>query len=280
MFNLFNKKDKGDGVFLMFDIGGTKMRVAVSYDGRNISNVTSAPTPKSFAEGMRGLSLIISELSGGRKIKKVAGGMAAILSKDKSGIYRSPNLPEWNGASMKKELMLMCKAPVELENDATLSALAEATIGAGKGKGIVVYYTISTGVGGARIVNGRIDKNVYGFEPGHQIIRDGDLESGVSGGALLKQMGISPKLIMDPVKHSDMANKLAIGLHNSILHWSPDVVVLGGPMMLGENPISLEMTKDYLLKLPPVFPELPQLKLAELGDEAGLLGALMLAVGY
>jgi glucokinase len=48
--------------------------------------------------------------------------------------------------------------------------LGEAVFGAGKGREIVVYMTISTGVGGARIVGGKIDASAMGFEPGHQII--------------------------------------------------------------------------------------------------------------
>ena len=65
-----------------------------------------------------------------------------------------------------------------LANDSDLDGLGEATVGAGKGFNIVAYITVSTGIGGVRIVGGKIDVSTYGFEPGHQIIdADGSIYS-------------------------------------------------------------------------------------------------------
>jgi hypothetical protein len=66
---------------------------------------------------------------------------------------------------------------------------------------------------------------------------------------------------------------LARGLYNTLLHWSPQVVVYGGAMM---RDIPLTAIVHELAALPPVYPEWPPLVAAELGDEGGLYGALAL----
>ena len=90
-----------------------------------------------------------------------------------------------------------------------------------------------------RFVNGEIDKNRFGFEPGHQIIdiennNPKSLEDLVSGTALEKRTGQKPYEVTDPKIWDELAHQLSYGLYNTILHWSPDAVVLGGPMMVGE----------------------------------------------
>jgi len=78
---------------------------------------------------------------------------------------------------------------VFIENDASIVGLGEAVSGAGMGEEIVVYITVSTGVGGTRIVSGEIDEHAYGFEPGHELINMQDsLEDLVSGTAVEERL--------------------------------------------------------------------------------------------
>ena len=67
---------------------------------------------------------------------------------------------------------------------------------------------------------------------------------------------------------------MAIGLNNIIVEWSPDVVVLGGSMITGDPSISIEKTENYLKEILKIFPKLPAIRKAELGDFGGLYGAL------
>jgi len=96
------------------------------------------------------------------------------------------------------------EVPVFLRNDTAIVGLGEAHAGAGKGHEIVVYITVSTGVGGVRIIKGEIAKNQFGFEIGHQIIDlDGsvcpscekpvDLENMISGRATEQRLKIKPE---------------------------------------------------------------------------------------
>lgn len=252
------------------------MRLALSKDGRGFDKQKTVPTPQSFKEAVTQLKLISSELSEGEKIKAAVGGA------------RRPHntiLPDWVNKPLKEELENALGSPVFLENDTALVGLGEAVKGAGRVHAIVAYVTVSTGVGGVRIVNSRIDQNALGFEPGHQVIvvdgalcgcgGKGHLESYVSGSAIERTYRQKPEAISDPSVWDELAKYLAIGLNNTIVHWSPEVVVLGGSMIVGEPGISIEKVQSYLGKTLRVFPECPKLVKAELGDSGGLYGALL-----
>jgi|TARA_Y100000310_G_scaffold325052_1_gene387904 predicted NBD/HSP70 family sugar kinase len=264
-------------IYLLFDIGGTKMRLAVSKDGKTFGEPKVVPTPKKFEEAIEIFKKTADELSGGEKIQVAGGGMKGPFNKEKTEFANPQNLPDWSRRPIKQELEKALEAPVFIENDTAIVGLGEMHVGAGKGREIGVYITVSTGVGGTRFINGKIDKNRFGFEPGHQIIdieNNKSLEDFVSGAALEKRMDKKPYEVTDSKVWNGLAHTLAYGLNNTILHWSPDVVILGGPMIVGDPAISVETVKKYLNDINSVFPELPEIKKAELGEFGGLHGAL------
>lgn len=273
-------------MYILFDIGGTKTRVVSADRKKFLAEPVVVATPKSFRDGIETLKNIIGNLTGGEPIEAIVGGIAGVLNPERSGLARSPNLGEWVGGDIKKALMEVFNVPVSIENDSALVGLGEATYGAGRDDSIVVYLTVSTGVGGVRIVNGVIDENALGFEPGHQIIdpdntlcpscEGNDLEAYVSGAAIEKRYGKKPYEIHDEAIWDEVAKYLAYGLANTIVHWSPDVVVLGGSMMK-EVGIPIPAVKKHLTETLKIFPTIPEIKKAELGDFGGLYGALSFA---
>jgi glucokinase len=261
---------------IVFDIGGSKMRIARSDDGKTLSDPIIHHTPEHFKDGIQLLTKSIREIAKRKPISSIAGGMPGILDKGTGTIIHSPNLRGWEGHSLTEKLIKICPNVI-VENDAALAGLGEVKYGAGKEKDIVVYVTVSTGIGGARIVDGTIDIRKINFEPGQQIIIPDtltSLESLASGRALQKKFGKEPAQIEDPAIWRKVGEYLAIGLHNMIVHWSPDVIVLGGPMMLKQPGIDINYVRDYLKSIMIIFPEIPELKLSELGDKNGLMGAL------
>lgn len=253
------------------------MRLAVSKDGETFGEPKIVSTPKDFDEGMRVFKKLVDELREGEKIEMAVGGMRGPFDKEKTMIVNSSVLPGWDNKPLKEGLKKITGAPVLIENDTALVGLGEMFSGAGKGEEIGVYITVSTGVGGARYVDCKLDRNKLGFEPGHQIIdieNNTSLESLVSGTALEKRTGQKPYEVTDPKIWDELAHTLAYGLYNTILHWSPDVVILGGSMIVGEPAISVETIKKYLNEINSKFPELPEIRKAELGDFGGLHGAL------
>ena len=197
-----------------------------------------------------------------------------------------PNLQGWGGKQITHALEDAFGCTIFVENDTAIVGLGEAVAGSGKGYPICVYMTVSTGVGGVRIVNGQIDTSALGFEPGHQIIDAGrglqantvggdglDLEGIISGTAVTKRYGKKPFEITDEAFWDEMARLLAYGLNNTIVHWSPDIVVIGGSMMKKVG-IPVERVRAHLKGILHIYPELPLIEHSALGDIGGLHGAL------
>lgn len=264
---------------IVFDIGGTKMRVARVIDHESFEEPLVVSTPQVGEEGVSLLAEIALKVANGQTIGKIAGGVAAVFEGNSSIIANSSNLKGWEGLDLGRELSRHISAELLVDNDASVVGLGEAHFGAGKGERIVVYVTVSTGVGGSRIVNGEIALSSFGFEPGHQILdtkTSDTLESLVSGRALEKLYNIAPYEIKDPEVWERVARDLAVGLHNTILHWSPSVVVLGGPMMVGDPAIPIKSVIKHLDRTMKIFKVTPEIRLATLKDFGGLYGGLVL----
>lgn len=263
-------------MYLLFDIGGTSMRLASS-DGKKINRIIKAPTPKNFGAALKQFANLAKKLNI-KSLKSAAGGLPGPFNKQTGRLLTPPNLPLWRGKDAAREFKKILKAPVLMENDAALGALGEANFGAGKGKNIVAYLTISTGIGGAKIVGGKIDANALGFEPGKQIIdfaNQKTLESFASGNALQKKYKLLPSKIKNKNIWDKEAYALACGLANIIVLWSPEIVVLGGGLVL-TGPLSLKLVEQNLKNVLKIFPKTPAIKKARLGDNSGLYGALAL----
>ena len=270
-------------MYLLFDIGGTTTRLALSTDGKTLGASKIIPTESNFEKSIEEIKKASAELSGYQKIISAAGGIKGPLDKNKTTTLNPPNLPDWIGKPFKEEFENIFGCPVYLENDAVVSALGEAISGAGIGKKIVAYIGIGTGVGGARIIDGKIDVNSLGFEPGHQIIipdgnqcgcgGKGHLEAYISGTALLHLKGIKAEEIKDPEVWEKVAKYLGVGLNNVTVFWSPDIIVLGGSVM---NSIDIEKVRNYLKEYLTIFENKPEIVLSKHGESSGLYGALSL----
>jgi predicted NBD/HSP70 family sugar kinase len=269
-------------MYVLFDIGGTKTRVAASKDGINIDSPEVFATPELFEEGVEKLVFAIKKLSGSVKPIAIAGGIAGPFDQKTSALRGSPNLKEWVGKPLKAKLEASFGVPIYIENDSALCGLGEATYGAGKDERIVAYLTLSTGFGGARIVDGRIDEKSIGFEPGHQIIdasgalcpdaKGITLGHCISGAGILARTGKKPEEINDGAFWENTTKLLAYGLNNIIVLWSPDVIVLGGSV---SRSINLRALSSELKETVKIFPSLPEIKHGELGDLNGLHGAMV-----
>ncbi len=281
-------------MYAVCDIGGTQTRIALAEGDSLSTDPVVFATPKLFDQGVKALTTHINNLLRGRDVDMCAVGIAASLGRDNRVIFNAPNLSMWNGQPLAEALELALKTKVYLENDTAMVALGEAVYGAGKGKSIVVYHTISTGVGGARVVNGQLDEHAFGFEPGHQIIMDpenpfesngkvvpdcpdclmfGHLEGFIGGHALEQRYGKPPSEITDEHIWDDVARHLAYGLNNTLMYWSPDIIVLGGGLIVHEA-LKIDKVKAYLEKIVKIFPELPPIVKSKLGDVGGLYGGL------
>lgn len=263
-------------MMLVADIGGTTMRVASGDADGTLREVRTHPTPPAFIDGMALLAAEMQSLMGTEQIERIVIGVPGSVE-DERTLVSAKHLPEWGGHDIKGALEDALTVPVTLENDTALGALGEAVKGAGTGFPIVAYVAIGTGIGGARIVDGAIDRNAYGFEIGHQYLsstEETELEELVSGAAVKEAEGVAAKDLIDEEKWQKYSKKFAHGLYNTLLHWSPDVVVLGGSLMRN-NGMRVEDIVAELERINEVIPELPPVRKAAL-EYPGLVGALLL----
>lgn len=262
-------------MYILFDIGGTNTRVGFSKNGKKVDAVEIFPTVKDFKKEMALIGEKARELANGKKIKAAAGGVAGPLNKNRSRMADNTPSLKWSGKDIIKGLKKALHSKVYLENDCTMVGLGEMQKGAGKKRGIGMYMTVSSGVNGARFVDGKPDIKTLGFELGRQHIaykgRSRMLESVISGVALKKRFGKEPKDISSSRIWEEEAKYIAVGLNNMIVQWSPEAVVLGGSIM---KKIPLLKIKIHLRKILKKFDHLPVIKKAELGDVGGLYGAL------
>ena len=275
--------------YILLDIGGTKTRVAVSQDLKTIDASVRFDTLPTYANSIKKIAEEAKKLAGKIPIRGVACGVRGVLNDEKTGIVRDPGgaLSPWEDESIADSLKKELDAEVYLENDAALVGMGEAVYGAGKGHDIMVYLTVSTGVGGAKIEEGMVDAYAHGFEPGHQILDidhtilgedvEPTLENLVSGTAVEKRMGMKPYDIpQNDAIWDQLAMYLAHGLRNSILYWSPDAIVLGGSMIVGDPRILLDDIIKHTNTAMGDLVEVPMIFDATLGDEGGLYGAMAL----
>ena len=123
---------------IVFDIGGTKMRLGSSRDGETLEKTIVVETPTDYETGIDKFKQAVQALSNGEPIDVIAGGIAGPFSQKKSSLLTSPNLKSWIGKPFKADLETTFNAPVHVENDSAIVGLGEAVRGAGKGRQVEI----------------------------------------------------------------------------------------------------------------------------------------------
>jgi predicted NBD/HSP70 family sugar kinase len=253
------------------------MRVAASAGAAEISEPLIVDTPQEWSGARAELVRLLKEAGAGAVPEVIAGGVAGVVHED-ALLLPSRNLPQWDGADIAGAIREeFPSARVVVENDAAAACLGEAHAGAGKGERIVAYLTVGTGVGGACAADGAIEPRSAGYEPGNEIIdyaAGTTVEMIASGSAIKRKYGVHISEASEEAQ-DEVAHALAVMAHNAVAFWSPDAVVFGGAVIVG-NPGLFERIEARYKALPALVPQMPPLRRGALGDRAGLLGALML----
>lgn len=210
--------------------------------------------------------------------------------------------PGWSHVDVAGTLGRALKLPVSMDTDVNGAALAEWLWGAGRGVSQLLYLTVGTGVGGGVLVRGKPMHGLVHPEVGHMLLPrvQGDegftgacpyhgaacLEGLASGPALEARWGKpAPELPAEHPAWNLEASYLAMGLVNLIYSLSPQRIILGGGVMQRTQlyPAIRRLIPRLLGRYLPV-PDLRDeidtyLVPPALGDDAGVLGALALAMG-
>lgn len=301
------------------DLGGTKIYTAlVDLNGTIIKEKVVETLAFEGEEAVinRMMDTIDYVIEGTDKelIKAIGIGAPGALDLKEGIVMESPNLPFENFELVGK-IRARYDLPTYLDNDANVATLGEYRFGAGKGTENMIYMTVSTGIGGGAILNGKIFRGSTGnaLEIGHTTISQertrcgcgnlGCAESLASGTAIgkiakeavnsnaetsLKNYDdvTSKEVFMEAAKGDRVAKEilntsltyLGITVANVITSFDPEKVVIGGGVINGGD-IVLETVKEEVAKrCMKVFVDSCSIEKAKLGGQAGVLGAAALAI--
>jgi glucokinase len=284
------------------DVGGTKILGGLVDRGGTILRTHEVPTPTDSADDILATLVGLLVELGVSDVGAVGLGVPGRLDRVSGVILGATNLP-LDGVDLRSQVEQRVGVPVGIENDANAAALAEWRHGAGRGAQNLVMLTLGTGVGGGVVIDGRLYRGWA--EIGHVVVvaggapcqgschGHGHLESLVSGEAASRVAealwgeGADAHALVLRARDGDadalaaldaIGALLGAGIGSLVNIFDPDVVVVGGGFGTAAS--------DFLLApacvaaraeaVPPADARL-SVVLAELGNEAGLIGAALVA---
>lgn len=299
------------------DIGGTQMRAACFLPGSlepvRLSKISTQHTGQTPIDRLQALIADVWPASG--SVRAIAVAAPGPVDPYQGILLAAPNIPGWVNLPLKNILESRFKIPVALGNDANLAALGEWKYGAGQGHHNLIYLTISTGIGGGIIVQDRLLLGAHGLaaEVGHTTVmvdgplcgcgKRGHLEALASGTAIARWVeteianGVSSSLPCNQIltarqiaMAAQQGDELAIaalaragtflgqGIADLLHLFNPSIVIIGGGVshsgVLLLEPMEASLREQVIT---PHYLKGLTITTNNLGDEAGLFGALALA---
>lgn len=305
---------------IAFDLGGTQVRAALVQDGVVISRASAATSMAGPTAVMRQFVTLAEDVRGDLALPRIdAIGLCAPgpLDTDSGVVDHIPTLPGWDQFPIRQALSNRFECAVVVENDAIAATYGEWKHGAGRGLRHFVYATVSTGLGGGAVIDGRLmhGRRGMGAHIGHfRIALDGPVcacgaqgcfEAFAAGTALAKRArsaaAIDPqgylgqramvgeivsKDVVDGARLGDPqclqlmaeeAHYLGVGFSGLIHIFSPEIIVMGGGVSNAFDLLSDGILAVIRRDAMPPFKDV-RVVAAELGDNAGLVGAAGLAL--
>lgn len=303
------------------DLGGTKISTALSTLEGNIISQTVVPTNAKEGEEAvlnRIIKTIEEVLNGGEisvsEVEAIGIGSPGPLDSKKGLIITTPNLP-FKNYNVVKPISDKFDLPVYLDNDANVATIGEYMFGAGKGKENIVFFTVSTGVGGGAILNGQPYRGntSNALEIGHTTVNPngprcncgnvGCLEAISSGTAigkrgqeavesnvetsLRKYENITSYEVFTEAKNGDEVaidivdnamNYLGIGVANAVAIFDPEMVIIGGGVSKVGDILFDKVRAVVEKRCFKSMSESCEIVPAGLGSDAGVIGAVALAI--
>ncbi|HYP12428.1 MAG TPA: ROK family protein [Bryobacteraceae bacterium] len=276
---------------LAIDIGGTKFSLAVFSGGEMIRRITRSTDREGGSAWMlRELAAEIAAWQKDLELVHCGIGFGGPVDFEQQRIALSTHVSGWSDVDLPAFLKNKCNLNAVMDNDANVGALGEAFHGAGRGCDPLFYMTLSTGIGGGIVHNGRVYRGAdsYAGEIGHHTIRAdgppclcgsrGCYERMCCGLWLEKDYGRSAReLLQDPDFVAAYVVHLAAGLKNCIMMLNPARIVIGGGISKAGDALFVPLRAELRNQLTSWSRARIDLVPAELKDDSVLCGALELA---
>ena len=296
---------------LGIEIGGTKQQIIA---GDNQGNIVDRcrfgmETNANASDIQKRITEELPKLITAHQPERIGVGFGGPVDIAQGKVATSHQIEGWSGFPLRDWLHDLSGLPVVIENDANSAALAEAVRGAGRGFNPAFYMNMGSGVGGGLIINGKI---YHGTAPGEvefghlRLDPDGTtVEDRCSGWAvdnairdaaknnpdcplaqlLGKETGGEAKYLAESLAQDDpvaqdildtLTHDLAFALSHVTHLFHPQVIILGGGLSLVGAPLRKGIEKKLPQFLMETYGNGPEIKLAELTEDAVPVGALLL----
>jgi glucokinase len=300
-------------VAVALDVGGTSIKCALVDRTGRVRHAERHATGREAGPD-RVVATILDVASGLARTATAAGLEPVAAGIVVPGIVdEAAGVAQWSanlgfrGVPLRDLVAKRLDRPAALGHDVRAGALAEARLGAGRAVRRMLFVAIGTGIAGGYVIDGLVDAGAHGAagEIGHVVVRPGPdspdcgcggrgcLEAiasaasiarayarlaggaGAIGAAEVARRVAAGEAAARAVWHEAVA-ALADGLLTAVALYDPELIVIGGGLA-GAGPVLLDPVREALAARR-TFHRLPALAGATLGDEAGCLGAALLAL--
>lgn len=285
---------------LGIDLGGTAIKLGrFTQTGTCVQSFSIAtPQPATPEAVLLAMVAAIAEIDPDHQA--VAIGVGTPGPADATGrIARvAINLAGWQDVPLADWLEAKTGRPTIIANDANCAGLGEAWLGAGRSFRHLILLTLGTGVGGAIILDGKLFVGHHGTAGELGLItlnpegppcnsgNRGSLEQYASVQAIRRRTGLEPEVLGAKARAGDpealafwqrYGQDLGAGLASLIYVLTPEAIVIGGGVSASAEFFFPALQAEIETRVLPSSREGLQLLPAELGNQAGMVGAAKLA---
>lgn len=287
------------------DVGGTKIAAGVVDDAGQIVARRDRPTPTGSADELvEAIASVITTLTASHPVDGVGVGVAGLIDPGSAVVRSASHLP-LHGVAVAERLTDVVGRPVTVDNDVNVGGIAELQLGAARGFDNAVLVAVGTGIGGALIVDSRVQRGWTGAagEIGHMIVERGGRpcpcgshgcwEQYASGRALMRAaadagMRVNHGFAVTMAATAgderargvltEIGGWLGLGIANLVAVLDPELVVVGGGVSAAGDFVMTPTLAAFRENLTARAwrPE-PPVVTAAFGPDAGLIGASLLA---
>jgi glucokinase len=289
------------GQVLGIDLGGTAIKLGrFTQDGTCVQALTvPTPQPSTPDAVLEVLLDAIAQVDPNQQAIAIGVGMPGPADAAGRIARVAINLPGWVAVPLSDWLEEKTGRSTVVANDANCAGLGEAWLGAGRCYDNLIMLTLGTGVGGAIILNRKLfvgsegaagELGLITFNPEGPVCNSGNrgsLEQYVSAQAIRRRTGQEPHELGRLATAGDRSalefwqsygRDLGIGLSSLIYVLTPEAIVIGGGVSGSAEFFFPSAWAEIEQRVHPTSRGGVKLLKAELGNQAGMVGAAKLAI--